>query len=64
MLRLKAAGEDLWNTEAPRIATAVAPAYRAVEIEAFEMFPQTSHVEAVVLLESTSRDGKGKTGGA
>ena len=38
----------------------LAPAYRAIEIEAFEMFPQTSHVEAVVLLESTSRDGKKK----
>jgi 23S rRNA (uracil1939-C5)-methyltransferase len=40
----------------------LAPAYRAIEIEAFEMFPQTSHVEAVVLLESTSRDGRGKAG--
>ncbi len=38
----------------------LAPAYRPIHVEAFEMFPQTSHIEAVVLLESTSRDGKTK----
>ncbi|MEO6418515.1 MAG: methyltransferase, partial [Polyangiaceae bacterium] len=40
----------------------LAPAYRPIHVEAFEMFPQTSHLEAVVLLESTSRDGKAKEG--